>query len=186
MNLVTFAAVLGILVRIFQYGALERMLDFTSQGALEVTSPTLLFAAVFALSTDYGVFLLARVKEARDNGATDSDAVAIGQERTGRPITAAALLFCFAIGSFATSSIVGVKETTLGIALAVIIDATLVRALLMPALMHLLGKWNWWAPRPLARLHTWLDRPESARQHPRVATRQSGGVDRLTTPVTQE
>jgi RND superfamily putative drug exporter len=178
MNLVTFAAVLGILVRIFQYGSLARLLGFTSQGALEATSPMLLFAAVFALSTDYGVFLLARVKEARDNGAADGAAVAIGQERTGRPITAAALLFCFAVGSFATSSIVGVKETTLGIAIAVIIDATLVRALLMPALMHLLGAWNWWAPPPLARLYAWLNRSQPAGQHPPAETSQSGDVDR--------
>jgi RND superfamily putative drug exporter len=156
MNLLTFASVAGLLVWIFQYGTLERPLGFVSQGALEVTAPILLFAAAFALSTDYGIFLLGRIKEERDNGASHSDAVAAGQERTGRQITAAALLFCFAVGSFATSSVVGVKETTLGIALAVLIDATFIRALLMPALMHLLGSWNWWSPRPLARIYAWI------------------------------
>jgi RND superfamily putative drug exporter len=150
------------LVWIFQYGALERPLNFVSQGALEVTAPILLFAAAFALSTDYGIFLLARIKEERDRGASDSDAIAAGQERTGRQITAAAILFCVAVGSFATSSVIGVKETTLGIALAVLIDATLIRALLMPALMHLLASWNWWSPRPLARLYTRIGVKESS------------------------
>jgi len=162
MNLLTFASVSGLLVWIFQYGTLERPLNFVSQGALEVTAPILLFAAAFALSTDYGIFLLARIKEERDRGASDSDAVAAGQERTGRQITAAALLFCFAVGSFATSSVIGVKETTLGIALAVLIDATFIRALLVPALMHLLNSWNWWSPRPLARLHAWIGLTESS------------------------
>jgi RND superfamily putative drug exporter len=162
MNLLTFASVGGLLVWIFQYGALERPLNFVSQGALEVTAPILLFAAAFALSTDYGIFLLARIKEERDRGASDSDAIAAGQERTGRQITAAAILFCVAVGSFATSSVIGVKETTLGIALAVLIDATLIRALLMPALMHLLASWNWWSPRPLARLYTRIGVKESS------------------------
>ncbi|MDX6668457.1 MAG: putative drug exporter of the superfamily, partial [Solirubrobacteraceae bacterium] len=105
------------------------------------------------LSTDYGVFLLSRIKEARDNGASDSEAVAIGLERTGRIVTAAALLFCVAIGAFATSQIVFIKELGIGTALAVLIDATIVRALLVPSLMELLGRRNWWAPRPLRRLY---------------------------------
>lgn len=171
MNLLTFAAVAGLLVCVFQYRWAQGLLGFTSQGALEVTAPILLFAASFALSTDYGVFLLARVKEARDAGAGDSDAVSFGQERTGRQITAAAALFCVAVGSFATSSIVGVKETTLGIAFAVIIDATLIRMLLMPALMHLLGSWNWWSPRPVTRVHTWIVKHEG------------GGIDEPAVPA---
>ena len=153
MNLLTLSAAFGLLVLIFQHGRLEGLLDYTSQGALESTQPILLFAIAFALSTDYGVFLLTRIKEARDAGAEDHDAVAIGLERTGRIVTAAALLFCVAIGAFATSEIVFIKEVGVGTALAVIIDATIIRALLVPSLMALLGRRNWWAPRPLRRLH---------------------------------
>ena len=107
----------------------------------------------FGLSTDYAVFLLSRIKEARDHGASDSDAVAIGLERTGRIVTAAALLFAIAIGAFATSQIIFIKENGVGTALAVLIDASIISALLVPSLMELLGKWNWWAPGPLRRLH---------------------------------
>jgi RND superfamily putative drug exporter len=112
-----------------------------------------LFAVAFGLSTDYGVFLLSRIKEAHDAGVPSNEAVALGLERTGRIVTAAALLFCVAIGAFATSRIIFIKELGLGTALAVLIDATIVRALLVPSLMELLGRWNWWAPRPLRRLH---------------------------------
>ncbi len=153
MNVLTLSAVFGILVLIFQDGRLEGLLGYTSQGAIEQTMPLLLFAVAFGLSTDYGVFLLSRIKEARDNGASDSEAVAIGLERTGRIVTAAALLFAVAIGAFVTSEIVFIKENGLGTALAVLIDASIIRALLVPSLMQLLGKWNWWAPRPLRRLH---------------------------------
>jgi RND superfamily putative drug exporter len=153
MNVLTLSAAFGLLVLIFQDGRLEGPLAYTSQGALELTQPVLLFAVAFGLSTDYGVFLLSRIKEARDGGASDREAVAIGLERTGRIVTAAALLFCVAIGAFATSKIVFIKELGVGTALAVLIDATIVRALLVPALMEMLGRWNWWAPRPLRRLH---------------------------------
>ncbi len=153
MNLLTLSAAFGLLVLVFQDGRLEGLLDFSSQGALESTQPILLFAIAFGLSTDYGVFLLTRIKEARDAGADDQEAVALGLERTGRIVTAAAVLFCIAIGAFATSEIIFIKEVGVGTALAVLIDATLVRALLVPSLMGLLGRWNWWAPRPLARLH---------------------------------
>ena len=153
MNLLALSATFGILVLIFQDGRFEGLLDYTSQGGLESTQPLLLFAVAFGLSTDYGVFLLSRIKEARDAGASDSESVAIGLERTGRIVTAAALLFSIAIGAFATSEIIFIKEVGLGTAIAVLIDATLIRALLVPSLMELLGRWNWWAPRPLARLH---------------------------------
>jgi RND superfamily putative drug exporter len=153
MNALTLSAVFGILVLIFQDGRLQNLLGYTSQGAIETTMPLLLFAVAFGLSTDYGVFLLSRIKEARDGGASDSEAVAIGLERTGRIVTAAALLFAVAIGAFVTSEIIFIKENGLGTALAVLIDASIVRALLVPSLMELLGKWNWWAPRPLRRLH---------------------------------
>ena len=153
MNALNLSAVFGIMVFVFQDGRLEGLLDYRGQGALEQTMPILLFAVVFGLSTDYGVFLLSRIKEARDNGASDSECVAIGLERTGRIVTAAALLFAIAIGAFATSKIIFIKENGVGTALAVLIDASLIRALLVPSLMELLGRWNWWAPRPLRRLH---------------------------------
>ncbi|MEK6276609.1 MAG: MMPL family transporter [Actinomycetota bacterium] len=153
MNVLNLSAVLGILVLIFQDGRLEGFLSYTSQGGLEQTMPILLAAIVFGLSTDYAVFLLSRIKEARDNGASDTECVAIGLERTGRIVTAASLLFAVAVGAFATSQIIFIKEWGLGVAFAVLIDASIIRALLVPSLMELLGKWNWWAPRPLRRLH---------------------------------
>jgi uncharacterized membrane protein YdfJ with MMPL/SSD domain len=153
MNVLTLSATFGILVFVFQDGRLQGPLDYIPQGAIDVTMPLLLFAVAFGLSTDYGVFLLSRIKEARDAGASDSESVAIGLERTGRIVTAAAILFAVAIGAFATSRIIFIKENGLGTALAVLIDASIIRALLVPALMELLGQWNWWAPRPLRRLH---------------------------------
>jgi uncharacterized membrane protein YdfJ with MMPL/SSD domain len=153
MNALNLSATFGILVFIFQDGRLEGLLDYRGQGALEQTMPILLFAVVFGLSTDYGVFLLSRIKEAHDSGIESSKAVAVGLERTGRIVTAAALLFAIAIGAFATSQIIFIKENGIGTALAVLIDASLIRALLVPSLMELLGDWNWWAPKPLRRLH---------------------------------
>src|SRR4051812_13887368 len=153
MNLLSLSAAFGLLVLIFQDGRLEGFLSYVSQHALDTTQPVVLFAVAFGLSTDYGVFLLSRIKEAKAAGASDHEAVPIGLERTGRIVTAAALLFCVAIGAFATSRIVFIKELGVGTALAVLIDASIVRALLVPSLMELLGKWNWWAPGPLRRLH---------------------------------
>ncbi len=153
MNLLTMSAAFGALVLVFQDGRLEGLLDYTSQGALEATQPIFLFAVAFGLSTDYAVFLISRIKEARDSGLPNREAVAVGLERTGRIVTAAALLFSIAVGAFAMSEIVFIKQLGIGTALAVLIDATIVRALLVPSLMQLLGDWNWWAPRPLRRLY---------------------------------
>lgn len=153
MNLLTASVAAGLLVLIFQDGHLSSLLGFRPIGGLEETNLVLLFVLVIALSTDYEIFLLARVKEAHDAGLGDRDAVAVGLERTGRLITAAALLFCVAVGAFATSEIFFVKQFGVGTALAVAIDASIVRALLVPSLMALLGPWNWWAPRPLRMLH---------------------------------
>jgi uncharacterized membrane protein YdfJ with MMPL/SSD domain len=161
MNLLTLSAAFGILKLIFQDGRLEGLLGYTSQGALESSQPILLFATAFGLSTDYGVFLLTRIKEARDGGLPNEAAVAAGLQRTGRIVTAAAILFCIAIGAFVTSEMIFIKQLGLGTALAVLIDATIVRALLVPSLMALLGDWNWWAPRPLARLHARIGLRES-------------------------
>lgn len=153
MNLLTVSVAFGALVVVFQDGRFEGLLDYTSRGALDNSNAILLFAIVFGLSTDYGVFLLTRIKEARDAGAGDAESVAIGLERTGRIVSAAALLFCVALGAFLTSSIIFIKQFSLGTVVGVAVDATLVRALLVPSLMALLGRWNWWAPGPLRRLH---------------------------------
>jgi uncharacterized membrane protein YdfJ with MMPL/SSD domain len=153
MNLLTVAVGAGLLVLIFQDGHLSSLMGFTPIGGLEESNLVLLFVVAFALSTDYGVFLFGRIKEAHDSGLSTRDAVAHGLERTGRLVTAAALLFCVAIGAFVTSDIFFVKQLGVGAALAVAIDATLVRALLVPALMGWLGERTWWAPPPLRRLH---------------------------------
>ena len=153
MNALSLGAVFGILVLIFQHGNLQGLLSYRSTGALDATQPILLFAIAFGLATDYGVFLISRIKEAHDSGMSNNRAVAVGIERTGRIVTAAALLFSVAIGAFVTSKLIFIKELGLGIALAVLIDAFVIRALLVPSLMALLGKWNWWAPRPLRRLY---------------------------------
>jgi uncharacterized membrane protein YdfJ with MMPL/SSD domain len=153
MNLLTVAVGAGLLVLIFQEGHLDGLFGFTPIGGLEESNLVLLFIIAFALSTDYGVFLFGRIKEAHDTGLATRDAVAAGLERTGRLVTAAALLFCVAIGAFATSHIFFIKQLGVGAALAVAIDATVVRALLVPAIMGRLGEWTWWAPRPLRRLH---------------------------------
>ena len=153
MNLLTIAVGAGLLVLIFQDGHLSGLFGFTPIGGLEESNLVLLFIIAFALSTDYGVFLFGRIKEAHDSGLATRDAVAYGLERTGRLVTAAALLFCVAIGAFSTSHIFFVKQLGVGAALAVAIDATVVRALLVPAIVGRLGEWTWWAPRPLRRLH---------------------------------
>jgi len=167
MNLLTLSAAFGILVLIFQHGRFQGLLGYTATGSLEQTNMIILFIIAFGLSTDYGVFLLARIKEAHDAGASDKVAVATGLERSGRVVSAAALLFCAAVGSLAASSVVSLKEFGIGAALAVIIDATIVRALLVPALMALLGRANWWAPRPLRLLaaRSWAHPADAARGH---------------------
>jgi RND superfamily putative drug exporter len=147
LNLLTIAAALGVLVWVFQDGRLQDLLDYTSVGGIEATHLVLIATVAFGLSTDYGIFLLGRIKEARDRGADTKTAVAHGLERSGRVVSAAALLFIVAIGATAASRLVSVKEVGLATALAVLIDATVVRALLVPSLMCLLGRWNWWLPR---------------------------------------
>jgi uncharacterized membrane protein YdfJ with MMPL/SSD domain len=153
MNVLTIVATLGALVFVFEDGHLAGLFDFTSQGALNSSQPILIGAIAFALSTDYAVFLLTRIKEARSEVGNDEEAVAVGMERTGRIVTAAALLLAIAMGAFVTSQIVVIKQLGFGVAFAVLIDAAIVRALLVPALMRLLGRWNWWAPAALRRVH---------------------------------
>jgi uncharacterized membrane protein YdfJ with MMPL/SSD domain len=146
MNLLTLSATYGVLVFVFQQGHFEGLLGFTSTGSLEPESKVLLFVVAFALTTDYGVFLLGRIKEAKDSGLPNNEAVAHGLERTGRIVSSAALLMCIALGTLMVSKITYIKELGLGAVVAVAVDAVLVRALLLPALLTLLGRWNWWAP----------------------------------------
>ncbi len=153
MNALTVGAATGLLVLIFQDGRLRGPLSFAHQTGISQSNYLVLAAIAFALSTDYGVFLLTRIKEARDGGAENDEAVALGLQQTGRIVTAAAVLLAVAIGAFATSRVVFLKEIGIGAVAAVLIDAFIVRTLLVPALMGLLGKWNWWSPAPLHRLH---------------------------------
>jgi uncharacterized membrane protein YdfJ with MMPL/SSD domain len=153
MNLLSLSAAFGILVLIFQDGRLEGLLDFKSLHALDLSQLVLIFAIAWGLASDYAVLVLTRIKEAHDAGNSNTESVAIGLERTGRIVTQAAILFCVAIGAFSTSAVIFIKEVGIGTAVAVIIDASVVRALLVPSLMVLLGEWNWWAPSSLRRLH---------------------------------
>ena len=163
MNALTVAAATGLLVLIFQDGRLRGLLSFSPQTGISQGNYLVLAAIAFALSTDYGVFLLTRIKEARDEGARNDEAVALGLQRTGRIVTAAAILLAVAIGAFATSHVVFLKEIGLGAVAAVLIDAFVVRTLLVPALMGLLGRWNWWSPAWLHRLHARIGLSEGGR-----------------------
>jgi uncharacterized membrane protein YdfJ with MMPL/SSD domain len=153
MNALTVGATLGLLVLVFQDGRFESLLGYESTGGIVASQFVLLAAIVFALSTDYGVFLLARIKEARDGGLEDREAVARGLAQTGGIVTAAAVLMAVAIGAFATSEIAFIKQIGIGVAAGVLIDAFVVRTFLVPSLMALLGRWNWWSPAWLTRLH---------------------------------
>jgi uncharacterized membrane protein YdfJ with MMPL/SSD domain len=152
LSCLTYAATFGLLVLIFQKGFLAGLLALPSRGPLEATLPVLMFAAVFALSTDYSVFVISRIQEERGDGVSERAAIRRGLVRSGPVVTAAAFLFCVTVLAFASSSVLLVKEVSVGMAVAVALDATLVRALLIPSLMALLGPYNWWAPRFVRRL----------------------------------
>jgi RND superfamily putative drug exporter len=145
MNVLTIAAFVGLLVVVFDWLRLSQPPGAVA--ALEVSTLLVTVVAAFGLATDYGVFVLSRIAEAHQSGLSNEDAVAIGMERTGRLVTAAALLFSVAVGAFVSSELVFVKELSVGLVSAVLLDATIVRALLVPALMRLLGGANWWSPR---------------------------------------
>jgi putative drug exporter of the RND superfamily len=153
MNTVSLGATFGALVWVFQEGHLEGLLGFTSPGAIETWVPVLVFAFAFGLSMDYEVFLLSRVKELYDAGHRNDEAVRLGLQRSGRIITSAALLIVIVFAGFAAGRMLGIKEMGFALAVAVVVDVTLVRCLLVPATMTLLGDLNWWAPAPLRRLH---------------------------------
>jgi putative drug exporter of the RND superfamily len=152
MNVLSVGAAYGALVYVFQWGNLANLLQFKSSGFIDSTLPILLFCILFGLSMDYEVFLLSRIREEWLRTGDNRLAVAYGIEKTGGVITNAALLFVIVCGAFAFTSILTTKEIGLGLAVAIIVDAAIIRTLLVPAMMRLLGRWNWWLPgRPLPR-----------------------------------
>ena len=156
MNLLSIGAAYGVIVAVFQWGWGRGLIGLHQSVPIVAFVPLMMFAILFGLSMDYEVFLMSRIREEWDRTGDNTVAVARGLQRTGRIITSAALLFVVVAGSFATSGITFIQMIGVGLAVAVIIDATIVRALLVPATMRLLGRWNWWAPAPLARLHARL------------------------------
>jgi uncharacterized membrane protein YdfJ with MMPL/SSD domain len=172
MNVVSIGASFGAVVWVFQDGHLSDFLGFTPTGDLEATQLILMLAILFGLSTDYEVFLLSRVREEWDRTHDNVQAVAGGLQRTGRIITSAALLLVIVIGGFATGGISFIKMIGVGMIVAIVVDATLVRALLVPATMRLLGRANWWLPRPLDRFYRRYgihEEPAAAAEPERVA-----------------
>jgi trehalose monomycolate/heme transporter len=162
LNIFSLSATFGALVWIFQDGHLQNLLGFQSTGSIDATQPVLIFAIAFGLSMDYEVFLLSRIKERFDATGDNRAAVSSGLQRTGWLITSAAMLLAIVLGAFGGSKIVFIQEVGIGLAIAVIVDATLVRMLLVPATMRLLGKWNWWAPAPLKAIWRRVGLSESA------------------------
>ena len=161
LNLLSLTATFGALVWVFQEGHGAGLLGFTATGSIEASMPILMFCIAFGLSMDYEVFLLSRIKERHDEGATTTESVAVGLEQTGRIVTAAAGLLAVVFLAFATSGISFMKMFGLGLTLAVVMDATLVRGALVPAFMRLAGEANWWAPGPIRRFHARFGLSES-------------------------
>ncbi len=157
LNLLSLGAMLGALVWVFQNGNLQWLTgDYTVTGTVDISTIVLIAVIAFALSMDYEVFMLARIKEEHDAGASTTDAVAFGLQRTGRIITAAALLIAIVFAAFLTSSATNIKQLGFGVTVAILLDATVVRGLLVPSFMRIAGNANWWAPAPLRRLHARL------------------------------
>jgi uncharacterized membrane protein YdfJ with MMPL/SSD domain len=157
MNLISLLASFGVLVIVFQWGIGDSLFSFHSLGALEAYTPVMLFSVLFGLSTDYQVFLLTRVREQVHLGKSNDEAIAAGLEQTAGIITAAALIMIVVFGSFAFTGVLVIKEIGFGLAVAVAVDATLVRIVLVPATMKLLGRWNWWMPPALDRIVPEID-----------------------------
>jgi RND superfamily putative drug exporter len=152
MNILSLSASFGALVFIFQDGRFESLLAFRSPGSIELTVPVVMFAVVFGLAMDYELFLLSRIREAYDESGDTRESVATGLAHTGKLITRAALLLIAVVLGFVTADMLLVKELGVGMTIAIAVDATVVRIFLVPATMQLLGRYNWWAPGPLARL----------------------------------
>jgi trehalose monomycolate/heme transporter len=153
MNLLSLSATFGVVVRIFQQGHLSGLLQFSPTGAIDPTMPILMLAIIFGLSMDYEVFLLSRIRERYDMTGSNAEAIASGLQRTGGVITSAALLLVIVIGAFSASGITFIKLMGVGMIVALIVDASIVRVILVPATMRLLGRANWWSPGPLRRLY---------------------------------
>ncbi len=154
LNLLSLMATFGVITWIFQDGHLANLLGgFTLRGYVDTSQLVLIVIVVFGLSMDYELFLLSRIKELHDQGAETGDAVQLGLQRSGRIITAAALILAAVFSSFITSGVTSMKLIGFGVSFAILLDASIVRALLVPALMRIAGRWNWWAPRPLRALH---------------------------------
>jgi trehalose monomycolate/heme transporter len=153
MNILSLSATFGVMVWIFQWGHLSGPLAFTATGTIDPTTPILLLAIVFGLSMDYEVFLLSRIRERYDETGDNTAAIAAGLQRTGGLITSLALLLIIVVGLFSASGISFIKLLGVGMIVALLVDATVVRILLVPATMRLLGRANWWAPGPLRRLY---------------------------------
>jgi len=160
MNFLSISASYGALVWVFQEGHLSGLLNFTP-GPINTTTPIIMFCILFGLSMDYEVLLLSRIKEEYDRTGDNRASVAWGLERTGRLITGAALIMATVFFSFGLAEAIIIKAIGLGMGLAVIMDATVVRVLLVPATMRIMGHWNWWAPKPLRRLHDRLGLQEA-------------------------
>jgi RND superfamily putative drug exporter len=153
MNVLSLGATFGVVVWIFQWGHLSGLLRFTPTGSIDPTMPILMAAIIFGLSMDYEVFLLSRIRERYDQTGDNTVAVAAGLQRTGGVITSLALLLIIVVGAFSASGITFIKLMGVGMIVALLVDASVVRVLLVPATMRLLGRANWWAPRPLRRLY---------------------------------
>jgi trehalose monomycolate/heme transporter len=153
MNILSLSATFGVIVWIFQWGHLSRLLQFTPTGSIEPTMPILMLAILFGLSMDYEVFLLSRIREAYDQTGDNTASIAAGVQRTGGVITSLAGLLIIVVGSFSASGVSFIKLTGVGMIVALLVDASVVRVLLVPATMRLLGRANWWAPRPLRRFY---------------------------------
>ena len=166
LNMLSLTATFGAMVWIFQEGNGAGLLDFTATGLTDTTMPILMFCVAFGLSMDYEVFLLSRMKEEYDRTGDNDLAVALGLEKTGKLVTAAALLLSITFFAFATSGITFIKLFGLGLGIAVLADAFIVRATLVPALMKMAGEWNWWAPAPLRRIHERFGISEAAPEEP--------------------
>ena len=163
LNLLSVAAAYGMLVVFFRFGVGQSLFGLYQFAQVEGWIPIFLFAMLFGLSMDYEVFLVTRMREAWDDGADNDTAVAYGLERTGRIITAAAIIMCAAFSGFIAGSIVGLQEFGLGLAVAIFVDATIVRCILVPSMMAILGRWNWWLPMPFARLVRVMPSPLDSR-----------------------
>jgi RND superfamily putative drug exporter len=176
LNLVTLAATLGVVTWIFQEGHLSSWLGFQPTGFVEATQPILVMTLVFGLSMDYEVFLLSRIREQYDRTGDNRSAVATGMQRTGRIITSAALLIIVVIAAFSTSSITFIKLIGIAMITAIVLDALLVRMVVVPATMRLLGDANWWLPRPLARLYGRFGIREAGSDDDADEPRDDGGL----------